>query len=126
MMSEYVRRHLERRADWGRIINVSTDAHAHPGSASHAAAKHAIESYSRSAALEFGRYGVTVNIVAPGPIKGGRLAPEQESTISAGTPLGLDLGMNRDARGRLGCVGSPRPPAAAGRRHRPFARYPGG
>jgi 3-oxoacyl-[acyl-carrier protein] reductase len=88
MMGEHIRRHLKRGADWGRIINVSTDAaHAHPSSISYAATKHAIESYSRSAALEVGKYGITVNVVAPGPIQSGWLTPEQETTISAATPL---------------------------------------
>jgi len=89
MMSEYIRRYLERGANWGRIINVSTDAaHAHPSSISYAATKHAIESYSRSAAIETGKYGITVNIVAPGPIQTGWLEPGQEASIAAGTPLG--------------------------------------
>jgi 3-oxoacyl-[acyl-carrier protein] reductase len=35
-----------------------------------------------------GRYGVTVNVVAPGPIQTGYLRPEQEAEIAAGTPLG--------------------------------------
>ncbi len=88
MMSEYIQRYLGRRGRWGRIINVSTDAaHAHASSLSYAASKHAIESYSRSAASEVGKYGITVNIVAPGPIQTGWLTPDQEKAISAGTPL---------------------------------------
>jgi len=89
MMSEYLQRHLGRKARWGRIINISTDAaHAHPAAVSYAASKHAIESYSRSAALEMGRYGITVNVVARGPIQTGWLTPEQEKHIAAATPLG--------------------------------------
>jgi len=89
MMAEYLRRYLERKAQWGRIINVSTDAaHSHPSAISYAASKHAIESYSRSAALEMGRYGITVNVVAPGPIQTGWLTPEQEKQIAGQTPLG--------------------------------------
>jgi len=89
MMGEYVRRHLKREARGGRIISISTDAaHAHEGSISYAASKHAIESYSRSAALEMGKYGITVNVVAPGPIQTGWLTPEQEIQIAAATPLG--------------------------------------
>ncbi len=96
MMSEFIRRFLKRGAIWGRIINLSTDAaHAHAASVSYAATKHAIESYSRSAALEVGKYGITVNIVAPGPIQTGWLTPEQEGAISAGTPLGR-CGMPED------------------------------
>jgi 3-oxoacyl-[acyl-carrier protein] reductase len=88
MMSAYIERYLNRQGGWGRIINVSTDAaHAHANSVSYAATKHAIESYSRSAATEVGQYGITVNIVAPGPIQTGYLTPEQETAISAGTPL---------------------------------------
>ena len=88
MMSEYTRRFLEREAETGRIINLSTDAaHAHESNVSYAANKHAIESYSRSAAVELGRYGITVNIVAPGPIQTGYLTPEEETHIAANTPL---------------------------------------
>jgi 3-oxoacyl-[acyl-carrier protein] reductase len=89
LMSEYVSRFLDRAATRGRIINVSTDAaHAHVANVSYAASKHAIESYSRSAAVELGRYGITVNIVAPGPVQTGYLTPEEEAGIAAATPLG--------------------------------------
>lgn len=89
LMGEYVQRYLKRGAACGRIINLSTDvAHAHQRNVSYAASKHAIESYSRSAASELGRYGITVNIVAPGPIQTGYITPEAEQEIAAGTPLG--------------------------------------
>ena len=89
LMREYVTRYLARRAVSGRIINISTDAaHAHPANVSYAASKHAIESYSRSAAVELGCYGITVNVVAPGPIQTGYITPDQERDIAAGTPLG--------------------------------------
>lgn len=88
MMSEYLQRYLGRRARWGRIINLSTDAaHAHEANISYAASKHAIESYSRSAAAEMGKYGITVNIVAPGPIQTGYLRPKQEAEIATSAPL---------------------------------------
>lgn len=89
MMAEYFDRYLARQATWGRIINLSTDAaHAHTANVSYAASKHAIESYSRSAAAEMGRYGVTVNVVAPGPIQTGYITPQDEADIAANTPLG--------------------------------------
>jgi len=89
MMAEYAKRHLKRAATWGRIINVSTDAaDSHLGAVSYAASKHALESYSRSAAVELGKYGITVNIVAPGPIQTGWLSPGEETTIGGRTPLG--------------------------------------
>ena len=89
MMSEYVQRYTARQAAWGRIINLSTDAaHAHEINISYAASKHAIESYTRSAAIELGRYGITVNVVAPGPTQTGYITPEAEPELCAGTPLG--------------------------------------
>ena len=89
VMAEFVRRYLARGAKWGRIVNISTDAaDAHPGAVSYAAAKHALESYSRSAAAELGKYGIAVNIVAPGPIQTGWLSPAEEADIGRKTPLG--------------------------------------
>lgn len=89
LMHEYTQRFLRRAAQWGRIITISTDAaHAHPANISYAASKHAIESYSRSAAAELGKYGITVNVVAPGPIQTGYITPGSEVMINAGTPLG--------------------------------------
>ncbi len=96
MMGEYVQRYLDRGANWGRIINISTDAaHEHVANVSYAASKHAIESYGRSAAAELGRYGITVNIVAPGPIQTGYITPEAEAEIAPNTPLGR-LGQPED------------------------------
>ncbi len=89
LMGEYVQRYLQRQARWGRIINLSTDAaHAHESNVSYAASKHAIESYSRSAAIELGQYGITINIVAPGPVQTGYITPASEQDIAAHTPLG--------------------------------------
>jgi 3-oxoacyl-[acyl-carrier protein] reductase len=89
LMAEYFARYLRRGARHGRIVNISTDAAAaHVANVSYAASKHAIESYSRSAAAELGPYGVTVNVVAPGPIQTGYIPPEAEVEIAKGTPLG--------------------------------------
>ena len=89
MMIEFARRHIRRGGTWGRVINISTDAaDAHLGAVSYAASKHALESYSRSAAHELGKYGITVNIVAPGPVQTGWLRPDEEAAIAKRTPLG--------------------------------------
>jgi 3-oxoacyl-[acyl-carrier protein] reductase len=89
MMAEFARRHIRRGGTWGRVINISTDAaDAHLGAISYAASKHAMESYSRSAAHELGKYGITVNIVAPGPVQTGWLRPDEEAAIAKRTPLG--------------------------------------
>ena len=88
LMAEYTQRYLARQASWGRIVLTSTDAaHAHTANVHYAASKHAIESYGRSAAIELGQYGITVNIVSPGPVQTGYLAPEDVANIAANTPL---------------------------------------
>lgn len=54
-------------AGWGRIVNVSSvAAKGSRGQANYAAAKAAIHGFTRTLALELGRYGVTVNAVSPG------------------------------------------------------------
>jgi 3-oxoacyl-[acyl-carrier protein] reductase len=89
LMAEYARRHVHRRAVWGRIVNISTDgADCFPGEVSYGASKAALESYSRSAAMELGRYGITVNVVAPGPIQTGWIPAPAEQPIVEDIPLG--------------------------------------
>jgi 3-oxoacyl-[acyl-carrier protein] reductase len=89
MMAEYARRHIEQGKHWGRIINISTDgAPAFPGTISYGASKYAAESYTRAAAIELGMYGITVNIVSPGPIQTGWIRPELEAKIVSETPMG--------------------------------------
>jgi len=89
LMAEYARRHIERRASWGRIVNVSTDgAFCFPGEVSYGASKAALEAYSRSAAMEMASYGITVNIVSPGPIQTGWISPELAEAEVPRIPLG--------------------------------------
>jgi 3-oxoacyl-[acyl-carrier protein] reductase len=89
LMAEYARRHVHRGADWGRIVNISTDgADCFPGEVSYGASKAALESYSRSAAMELGQYGITVNVVAPGPIQTGWIPANAEQSIVEDIPLG--------------------------------------
>ncbi len=96
MMAEYVRRYVERGARWGRIINVSTDgAYCFPGEIFYGASKFALESLSRSAAKELGKFGITVNIVSPGPIQTGYISPELEEQELPSIPLGR-LGQPED------------------------------
>ncbi len=88
LMAEFARRHIERAADWGRIINVSTDgASGHAGAVSYGASKHALESYSRAAAWELGPYGITVNTLAPGPVQTGWISPQMEERLKSQIPL---------------------------------------
>lgn len=89
MMAEYARRHVTRGAKWGRIINVSTDGSASfPGEVSYGASKYAMESYSRAAAGEMGRFGITVNTVSPGPTDTGWITPAMVPDMERTAPLG--------------------------------------
>ncbi|HUI55298.1 MAG TPA: SDR family oxidoreductase [Bryobacteraceae bacterium] len=87
-MAEFARRHIQRGARWGRIINVSTDgADCFPSEASYGASKFALESYTRSAAAELGKLGITVNVLSLGPVQTGWVTPELEETILPSIPL---------------------------------------
>ena len=89
LMAEFARRHVARGARWGRIVNVSTGgASGFAGEVSYGASKHAMESFSRAAARELGCYGITVNVVSPGPTQTGWMTPEMERDAAAQTPLG--------------------------------------
>jgi 3-oxoacyl-[acyl-carrier protein] reductase len=88
LMAEFARRHVAAGRRWGRIINVSTDgASGYPSEVSYWASKHAMESYSRAAAAELGPYGVTVNIVSPGPVQTGWISRELETKCVPAIPL---------------------------------------
>jgi len=59
-----------REAGYGRIINLSsTSALGNRGQANYAAAKAGIQGFTKTLAIELGRYGVTANAVAPGFIE---------------------------------------------------------
>jgi len=89
MMAEFARRHIRCGKSWGRIINVSTDcASCCPTEVSYSASKHAMEAYSRSAAVELAQYGITVNTVAPGPVQTGWMSPDVEDRERRSIPLG--------------------------------------
>ena len=66
MIAEFARRHIARRATWGRIIGLTSGGQlGFPEEVSYGAAKAAQENYTMSAALELARHGVTANMVYP-------------------------------------------------------------
>ena len=66
LMSRAVQSHMIT-AGWGRIVNLSsTSGLGNRGQANYAAAKAGIEGFTKTVAIELGRFGITANVVAPG------------------------------------------------------------
>ncbi len=87
LMKRFAARIIEQKRGWGRIVNISADcAWGCPKEVSYRASKYALESYSRSAAAELGPYGITVNVVSPGPVQSGYIPPELEQSLVADIP----------------------------------------
>jgi NAD(P)-dependent dehydrogenase (short-subunit alcohol dehydrogenase family) len=83
----------------GRIIAVSS-VHEHQprvGSSAYDAAKHGLGGLAKTAALELGRYGITVNTVAPGEIATPMTGQTDEDPHGTDRP-GIPLGRPGDAR----------------------------
>ncbi|MDP6177870.1 MAG: beta-ketoacyl-ACP reductase [Acidimicrobiales bacterium] len=81
------------RARWGRIVLVSSIAGrvGQTGQANYSASKAGLVGLGRSLAKEFSSRGITVNIVAPGPILTDMLAAlpdEQQASYAEAVPLG--------------------------------------
>ena len=87
LIAELARRHVARGAGWGRIIWLtSAGRDGFPEEVSYGAAKAAQESYTKSAAHELGRYGITANLVHPPPTDTGWVTPEVEAAVAASSP----------------------------------------
>jgi 3-oxoacyl-[acyl-carrier protein] reductase len=66
LIAEYARRHISRRARWGRIVGMTSgDADGFPEEVSYGAAKAAQVNVTLSAARELAPFGVTANVVHP-------------------------------------------------------------
>jgi 3-oxoacyl-[acyl-carrier protein] reductase len=96
MIKEFVSRYIKGNLEWGRIVNVSTDgAYCFPSEITYGASKFALEAYSRSAALELGQFGITVNTVSLGAVQTGWINSRLEKEILPSIPLGK-IGLPKD------------------------------
>ncbi|NMH97675.1 3-oxoacyl-ACP reductase FabG [Pseudonocardia acidicola] len=66
LMSRAVQQHMVA-AKWGRIVNLSsTSALGNRGQANYSAAKAGLQGFTKTLAIELGKFGITANCIAPG------------------------------------------------------------
>ena len=69
LVSRAVQQH-QVAARWGRVVNLSsTSALGNRGQANYAAAKAGMQGFTKTLAIELGKFGVTANAIAPGVIE---------------------------------------------------------
>jgi 3-oxoacyl-[acyl-carrier protein] reductase len=84
LMTRTAQAHMTQ-ARWGRIVNLSsTSALGNRGQVNYAAAKAGLVGFTKSLALELGKFGVTANAIAPGFI-------ETEMTQASAARQGVDF-----------------------------------
>ncbi|CDO34442.1 MULTISPECIES: SDR family NAD(P)-dependent oxidoreductase [Novosphingobium] len=86
--------HMRARG-WGRIINVASlnGVNAHMGTAEYNAGKEALRAYSRTAAREWARHGICVNLVCPAARSSSfrhfeQMQPQAAAATEAANPMG--------------------------------------
>lgn len=108
LMSRAAQTHMTQ-AKWGRIVNISsTSALGNRGQANYAAAKAGLIGFTKTLALELGKFGVTANAIAPGFI-------ETDMTQATATRQGIDYDDWKIAVARdipIGRIGQPEDIAA--------------
>jgi 3-oxoacyl-[acyl-carrier protein] reductase len=84
LMSRAAQAHMVD-AGWGRIVNLSsTSALGNRGQANYSAAKAGMQGFTKTLAIELGKFGVTANAVAPGTI-------ETDMTAATAARIGVDF-----------------------------------
>ena len=107
-------RHMIDGGHGGRIVAV-TSVHEHQprvGSSAYDAAKHGLGGLVKTAALELGRYGITVNSVAPGEIATPMTGMTDQDPHTVKRP-GIPLGRPGDAREMAAVIAFIASPAAS-------------
>ena len=83
LMTRAVQTHMTA-AGWGRIVNMSsTSALGNRGQANYSAAKAGLQGFTKTIAIELGKFGITANTIAPGFIA-------SEMTAATARRLGVD------------------------------------
>jgi 3-oxoacyl-[acyl-carrier protein] reductase len=84
LMSRATQKYMTE-ARWGRIVNLSSvSALGNRGQANYAAAKAGVQGFTKTLAIELGKFGVTVNAIAPGFI-------ETEMTAMTAARVGMQF-----------------------------------
>lgn len=114
-LSAEIVRHSMKPRGRGRIVNIASilglrtrmPAGARPPTAAYAISKAAMVHMTRALAAEWGRYGITVNAIAPGPFpsKMNATLDQVEADFVGRTPTGR-LGQEGDLRGAALYLGS--------------------
>jgi 3-oxoacyl-[acyl-carrier protein] reductase len=103
LMSRAAQAHMVE-VGWGRIVNLSsTSALGNRGQVNYSAAKAGMQGFTKTLAIELGRFGVTANAVAPGTI-------ETDMTAATAARIGVDFADFKAAAAQqipVGRVGQP-------------------
>ncbi|GGQ15407.1 3-oxoacyl-[acyl-carrier protein] reductase [Actinomadura coerulea] len=84
VMTRAAQEHMTK-AGWGRIVNLSSvSALGNRGQANYSAAKAGLQGFTKTLAIELGRFGVTANAIAPGFIA-------TEMTAATAARVGVDF-----------------------------------
>jgi 3-oxoacyl-[acyl-carrier protein] reductase len=95
LMSREVQKHQTEQG-WGRIVNLSsTSALGNRGQANYSAAKAGMQGFTKTLAIELGKFGVTVNAIAPGFI---------ETEMTAATARRLDIDFEDFKKGAAAAI----------------------
>ena len=84
LMTREVQKH-QTEQQWGRIVNLSsTSALGNRGQVNYSAAKAGMQGFTKTLAIELGKFGITANAIAPGFI-------ETDMTAATAERLGVDF-----------------------------------
>jgi NAD(P)-dependent dehydrogenase (short-subunit alcohol dehydrogenase family) len=109
LCTKFAARHMIEQGEGGRIINIASQAakSAFPYASAYTSSKHGIIGFTRSAALELGSHGITVNAICPNHVTTGLGAWQNEHFSKI---LGLTLDEYMDgmkSRIPMGRTGQP-------------------